>query len=313
MFIGVDIGGTFIKYALYSDNFNEVYKDSIPTVSTKDGILYDLILTISNLDKIATEKGSKVKAVGIGVPGVVERGSQKVIECKNLGWVDVDLKMILEMAVELPVYIDNDANLAALAEFHFGALKGSSSGVLLTLGTGIGSGTIVNGEILRGEHGLGQELGHTVIGDNFYNCSCGKNGCFETFSSATAVVMYAREQLRKSSIFSHIKWKRKKSISAKNIFEMAKKGDSFALEVVERTTTYLARGIVNIINTLDPSIIALGGGMATSGELLINLTRVKIRKELFLKNFPSAKLELALIGNDAGTLGAALMARDYKE
>lgn len=309
MFIGIDLGGTFIKYGLFESDFNAVFFDSIPTGVSEEAIILDLINIIRDLVKMSeNDFDEKVLAVGVGVPGVVTGDLEYIEECKNLNWKRVPLKRMLEAGVGIPVYLENDANLAALAEYKVGSLVGAKRGVLLTLGTGIGSGTIIDGDLYRGSNGLGQELGHMVIGDNFYNCSCGKNGCFETFSSATAVVMYAKRLLRKSSLIANFRWRIKYSISAKDIFEMAKKGDKFALEVIERTCDYLARGIVNIINILDPDIISLGGGMATSGDLLISMTRQRVNRDLFIKDFPSATLKLAKVGNKAGIIGSAILA-----
>lgn len=310
MYIGIDLGGTFIKYGLFDSEYKIIYSDSIPTNCSEEAIVLDLIYIIRDLIKKSEEEfQERVLSVGVGVPGVVTGDLEYVEECKNLNWKGVPLKRMLEVGTSLPVFIENDANLATLAEYKLGSLKGVDTGVLLTLGTGIGSGTIIKGELYRGSNGLGQELGHMVIGNNFYDCSCGKNGCFETFSSATAVVMYAKKILKKSSVLANIKWRFKYTITAKNIFIMARKGDRFALEVIERATEYLARGIVNIINILDPDVIALGGGMATSGDLLINMTRRKINKNLFIKDFPTAKLKLAKIGNQAGILGSAILAK----
>lgn len=310
MFIGIDLGGTFIKYGLFESDFNTVFSDSIPTGISEEAIVLDLINIIRDLIKMSeNDFDEKVLAIGVGVPGVVTGDLEYIEECKNLNWKRVPLKRMLEAGVGIPVFLENDANLAALAEYKVGSLEGAKRGVLLTLGTGIGSGTIIDGDLYRGSNGLGQELGHMVIGDNFYDCSCGKNGCFETFSSATAVVMYAKKLLRKSSLITNFRWRVKYSISAKDIFERAKKGDKFALEVLERTCDYLAKGIVNIINILDPDIISLGGGMATSGDLLINMTRQRVNKDLFIKDFPSATLKLAKVGNKAGIIGSAILAQ----
>lgn len=310
MYIGIDLGGTYIKYGLFDSEYKIIYSESIPTNCTEEAIVLDLVCIIRDL-AIRSEEDfqERVLAVGVGVPGVVTGDLEYVEECKNLRWKGVPLKKMLEAGTSLPVFIENDANLATLAEYKLGSLNGVDSGVLLTLGTGIGSGTIINGELFRGANGLGQELGHMVIGDNFYDCSCGKNGCFETFSSATALVMYAKKILKRSSALTNIRWRFKYTITAKNIFIMAEKGDSFAVEVVDRVTEYLAKGIVNIINILDPDVIALGGGMATSGDLLLKLTQKKVNSELFIKGFPSAQLKLAKVGNKAGILGSAILAK----
>ncbi len=311
MTIGIDLGGTSIKFGLVDNNNDFIISDIIPTSASESLIILDIINICKKLKTKAKEEHNiDIKSVGIGVPGVVTGDLAYVEVCKNLNWIGVPLKKMIEVGTGLKVYIENDASLATFAEYKVGSLKGANTGIMLTLGTGIGSGTIINGDIYRGSNGLGQEIGHMVIGDNFYNCSCGKNGCFETFSSATAVVIFAKKLLNRNSLFSSLKWKMKKSITAKDIFDMAEKGDNFALKVLDRTTSYLAKGVVNIINILDPDIITLGGGMATEGDTLLKMTQEKINQQLFIKDFPSAELRLAEIGNKAGILGAALLAKE---
>ena len=191
MIIGIDVGGTNIKSGLLDMENNLVFDGSRPTGTTQDEIINNLAEIINELkDKAKSEYNSSIEGVGIGVPGVVNKGLDHVFKCTNLGWFDIPLTQILKEKTSFSVYLDNDANLAALAEHYIGSLKDVDTGVLLTLGTGVGGGVIINGRPYRGGNGLGLELGHMVIGDNFFNCSCGKNGCFETFASATAIVKH---------------------------------------------------------------------------------------------------------------------------
>ncbi|OQY39820.1 MAG: hypothetical protein B6229_03030 [Spirochaetaceae bacterium 4572_7] len=308
MVIGIDLGGTNIKSGLLDSSNSLVFDQSRPTGSTLDEIVNNLAEIIDELkDRAKKEYQSAVTGVGIGVPGVVSKGLDHVFKCTNLGWHDIPLKELLSDRAGLPIFIDNDANLAALAELYIGSLKGVDTGLLLTLGTGIGGGVIINGKPYRGSNGLGMEIGHMVLGENFFDCSCGKNGCFETFSSATALVKYYEKLLSDNSVKSSFE------VSAKNIFVNARAGDKLSFEAVDRTATYLAMGIVNVINILDPAVIALGGGMAGSDGFLLKMTREKVKKNLFVKGFPSAKIELATSGNQAGTIGAALLVREELE
>jgi glucokinase len=303
--IGIDVGGTNIKSGLLDMDNNLVFDGSRPTGKTQDEIIDNLAEIIGELkDRAATQYNSVIEGVGIGVPGVVNKGLDHVFKCTNLSWKDLPLRDILKEKTSFSVYIDNDANLATLAEHYIGSLKDVDTGVLLTLGTGVGGGVIINGRPFRGGNGLGLELGHMVIGENFFNCNCGKNGCFETFASATAIVKYFEKIIADENISIDYE------ISAREIFQRAEKGESLPMRAVERYTTYLALGIVNIINVIDPEVITLGGGVAAAGDFLMNIITKKVEENLFVPGFPSAKISYASAGNKAGVIGAALLVKE---
>ncbi|MBN2618142.1 MAG: ROK family glucokinase [Spirochaetales bacterium] len=305
MLIGIDVGGTNIKSGLMDMNNNLLFDQSRPTGTTQDEIVNNLADIINGLqEKARKEFNKEVLGVGIGVPGVVNKELDHVFKCTNLGWFDIPLRKILKEKTDFNVYLDNDANLAALAEHYIGSLKNKDTGVLLTLGTGVGGGVIINGKPYRGGNGLGMEIGHMVIGENFYNCSCGKNGCFETFASATAIVKHFEKLLADNNVtVDH-------EISSKEIFERAEKGEELPMKAVDRYTTYLATGIVNVINAMDPEVISLGGGVAAAGDFLLNILTKKVTDTLFVKGFPSAKINYATAGNKAGIIGAALLVKE---
>lgn len=305
MIIGIDVGGTNIKSGLLDMDNNLVFDTSRPTGTAQDEIVNNLAEIIIELEeKAKTEYNSKIEGVGIGVPGVVNKGLDHVFKCTNLGWFDIPLTQILKEKTGFSAYLDNDANLAALAEHYIGSLKDVDSGILLTLGTGVGGGVIINGKPYRGGNGLGLELGHMVIGENFFDCSCGKNGCFETFASATAIVKHFEKLLTDNNItVDH-------EISSKEIFDRAQKGEELPKIAVDRYTTYLATGIVNLINGMDPEIITLGGGVAAAGDYLMDILTKKVTDTLFVKGFPSAKISYASAGNKAGVIGAALLVKE---
>lgn len=305
MIIGIDVGGTNIKSGLLDMDNNLVFDTSRPTGTAQDEIINNLAEIIIELEeKAKTEYNSKIEGVGIGVPGVVNKGLDHVFKCTNLGWFDIPLTQILKEKTGFSAYLDNDANLAALAEHYIGSLKDVDSGILLTLGTGVGGGVIINGKPYRGGNGLGLELGHMVIGENFFDCSCGKNGCFETFASATAIVKHFEKLLTDNNItVDH-------EISSKEIFDRAQKGEELPKIAVDRYTTYLATGIVNLINGMDPEIITLGGGVAAAGDYLMDILTKKVTDTLFVKGFPSAKISYASAGNKAGVIGAALLVKE---
>lgn len=316
MTIGIDLGGTNIAAGLVDEAGSLIYSIKRPTDTYRgrDAIVADMCAMCLELVIEAEKRGlPRPVAVGVGVPCVVDKSMAFIYTAPNLGegWVNVPLKRLMEDVTGLKVWLDNDGNLAGLAEHQAGALRGVENGLLLTLGTGIGGGFILNGKLFRGSHGLAPEVGHMIIGDNFYNCNCGKNGCFETFASATAVIRYAEKLVREekypaSGLHDAA---RMGSLSAHSIFEAAKTSDPLGMEAVDRLTTYLAVGIVNLINLMDPEVIALGGGVAHAGDFLLDQVKQKVSDRLFLQNFPTARFELAQMGNNAGIIGAAMLGR----
>ncbi len=248
MYIGIDLGGTNIAAGVIDDAGQILHSAKVPTNAPRsaEAIANDIIELCKRL---INECQGEVKGIGIGVPGPVYETLKSLYNCVNLGWEKVDLAKLIEPALGLPVYLDNDANLAALAEFEVGALKDVQNGLLLTLGTGVGGGIIINKEVFRGSHGLGTELGHTFVGENFYDCNCGKHGCLETFASATAIIKHAEkllsEEASETSVLNNAE-----VIDAKSIFDAAKSGDVLALMAVERYVNYLSAGIGNFINIL---------------------------------------------------------------
>ncbi len=316
MTIGIDLGGTNIAAGLVDEEGKLIHAIKRPTDTHRgrEAIVTDMCEMCMELVAEALAMGlSRPTAVGVGVPCIVDKSMAFIHTAANLGsgWVDVPLKRLMEDITGLKVWLDNDGNLAGLAEHQVGALKGVENGLLLTLGTGIGGGFILNGKLFRGSYGLAPEVGHMIIGENFYDCNCGKNGCFETFASATAVIRYAeklvREDKHPSSSLHHAA--EMGHLNAHTIFEAAKAFDPIGLEAVDRLTTYLAIGIVNLINLLDPEVIALGGGVAYAGDFLLDQVKLKVSDRLFLKDFPTARFELAKMGNNAGIIGAAMLGR----
>lgn len=312
MYIGIDLGGTNISAGLVDEQGKILFPLRMPTKVERglDAIVSDMVTIIRKLIQHQKEhyKGD-VKGIGVGVPGPVSPDLATIYYCTNLGWNNVPLKELIEKEVEIPVFLDNDANLAALAEHEAGALKDVENGVLLTLGTGVGGGLIFNNKPYRGSHGLG-ELGHAVIGENFYNCNCGKNGCFETFASATAIIKYASKLIEDKKYVKSILYNKYENgkLSAKAIIDAAKNNDELAVDAFDRYTKYLAIGMNNIINMLDPDVIALGGGVAHAGDFLFDSIKLKLKELAFVEDFPTANIVPAKMGNDAGVVGAGFLA-----
>jgi glucokinase len=253
---------------------------------------------------------NEIHSIGIGVPGLVNFKTGRVIYCTNLSWYDVALTSELHKKFDVPIFVENDATVAALAESMFGSTKGVADSVFLTLGTGIGGGIVIDHKIFSGAHGAGSEIGHTIIGENFYNCNCGNNGCFETFASATAMIKYAKHRIEtgsKSEVILNAAGGNIENINAKIIFDAAKSGDPLAIEVVDRMVKYLAIGILNIYNMLDPDMIALGGGVSQAGQYLIDMVKNKVKHMVLSKHVQYGDIVIAKLGNEAGIVGAAFL------
>lgn len=306
--IGVDVGGISIKAGLVK-NGEIILKNSVKT--NPDGKIESLVKNIENVIydilKNANLKIEEISTIGIGIPGMVNKFGE--ISCPNLF---INNKNLLEPLKKIfshcKIMIANDANVAALAEYKFGSMKEYDSAVMLTLGTGIGGGIIINDNLITGSHGIGAEIGHMVISNNYYDCNCGNNGCFETFCSATAVIKYAQKLINegnKSIILN--KSGKIEDITAKDIFDSFKEGDRVSILVIERFKEYLALGIANIINFIDPEVISIGGGLSNSSDIIFDGLENRIRKYLVFKNEPIAKIVVAKFKNDAGILGASAL------
>ncbi|WP_346915318.1 ROK family protein [Clostridium sp.] len=313
MYIGIDLGGTNVGIGIVDNENKLIYKDSIPTKSERgfNEIVEDIVDLISRIININNISKEHIQGIGIGVPGIVDPKSGIVIDCVNLRWNNVDIKGIIENKLNIPVSVGNDATVAGVAELVVGAMKGCQTGVLITLGTGIGGGIIINEEVYDGFHGVGSEIGHMIVGENYYNCNCGRNGCLETFSSSTAIIRYVRKLIEEgndSAIMAEVKGNLN-SIDGKVIFDQAKAGDKVACKVIDRMTNYLAIGIMNIISVIDPEVFVIGGGLSATGEYLISIIRDKVSQIAYYKGMDIGEIILSRIGNDGGIIGAAALCR----
>jgi len=313
MYIGIDLGGTNIGIGIVGSENELIYKDSIPTKSERgfNDIIDDIMALISKTINVNNIPKAHIQGIGIGVPGIVDPKSGIIIDCVNLRWNNVDIKSAIEEKLNIPVTVGNDATVAGVAELVVGAMRGCQTGVLLTLGTGIGGGIIINGQVYDGFHGIGSEIGHMIVGENYYNCNCGRNGCLETFSSSTAIIKYARkliEEGNNSAIMTEVKGNLN-SIDGKVIFDQAKAGDKVACKVIYRMTDYLAIGIMNIISVIDPEVFVIGGGLSATGEYLISIIRDKVSQIAYYKGMDIGQIILSRIGNDGGIIGAAALCR----
>ena len=303
---GVDIGGTTIKMGFFETNGNLLDKWEIKTDTSNNGenILYDVAKAVDN--KLAQEGISKdeVQGIGIGVPGPV-RGDGTVNRCVNLGWGVINVAEKLSSLTGITVKVGNDANVAALGEMWQGGAKGCKDVVMVTLGTGVGGGIIVDGKIVAGFHGAGGEIGHiTVNPDEIEACNCGKYGCLEQYTSATGIVRMAKRKLAKSSDETTLR--SLENVTAKDIFDAAKAGDELAKELVDELGEILGSALATISCVVNPEAIVVGGGVSKAGAILIDTIAEHFRENAF-HACRETRFELATLGNDAGIYGCMCM------
>ena len=307
---GIDVGGTTCKIGFFETNGKLIDKWEIKTNTENNGaaILSDIAQAVDN--KLAQEGISKddVQGVGIGVPGPV-KSNGVVNRCVNLGWGIVNVEEELGNLTGLKVKAGNDANVAALGEMWQGAAKGCKDVIMVTLGTGVGGGIIVDGKIVAGAHGAGGEVGHACVDpEEEAVCNCGNHGCLEQMTSATGIVRLAKKYLASHDTPSSLR-ERGESISAKAVFDALKEGDAAAEAIVQEFSEYLGRALAVFACVVDPEVIVVGGGVSKAGQILIDGVAKYYREAAFIacKDTP---IVLASLGNDAGIYGAAKMLID---
>ena len=306
---GVDIGGTTIKMGFFETDGKLLDKWEIKTNTANGGaeILSDIAKGIDN--KLAQEGISKdeVQGVGVGVPGPV-RDEGIVNRCVNLGWGIVNVAEELGALTGLTVKVGNDANVAGLGEAWQGGAKGCKNAVMVTLGTGVGGGVIVDGKIVAGFHGAGGEIGHiTVNPDEIEACNCGQYGCLEQYTSATGIVRMAKRKLSKSDDETSLR--KFEPLTAKDIFDEAKAGDEIAKELVDELGLILGSALSNLAVVVNPEVIVIGGGVSKAGAILIDTVEEHFKENAFYA-LKETRFELATLGNDAGIYGCMAMLLD---
>lgn len=306
---GVDVGGTTIKMGFFETNGKLLDKWEIKTDTTNggDNILSDIAKSIDN--KLAQEGISKsdVQGIGVGVPGPVN-SKGVVLKCVNLGWGVFNVEEALSNLTGLMVKAGNDANVAALGEMWQGAGKGSEDMIMVTLGTGVGGGIIVDGKVIAGANGAGGEIGHiTVNEDEIEACNCGQYGCLEQYASATGIVRMAKRKLAKTDAQTSLT--SVEELSAKAIFDEAKNGDAVAVELVEELGKILGGALSNIAVVTNPEVIVIGGGVSKAGQILIDTIQKHFTESVF-HACKETRFVLAGLGNDAGMYGCVKMLLD---
>ena len=311
-YIGIDLGGTNIAAGVVNENNEIVAKTSVKTGSGRPVNL--IVDDMANAAKSAAESIgltlNEVEWVGVGAPGTANKASGVIEYSNNLGWYDVPLVQMLEERTGKKVYIENDANAAAYGEYVAGAAKKADSSVMVTLGTGVGGGIVLNNKIYTGFNFAGAELGHSVIVVDGRPCTCERRGCLEAYASATGLITTTREYVEKykDSVMWDLVEHDLSKVSGRTAFDAMRKGDKAGKMVVDEYIKYLACGITNIINTFQPDILCIGGGICHEGDTLMVPLKEIVKREVYSRNSAkNTEIVAASLGNDAGIIGAALL------
>ena len=308
-YLGIDLGGTNIKGGVVNEAGEILREASRPThvENGPDAIADGIAALIKEL-----EQGETFGGVGLGCPGTVDDESGEVVCAFNLNLIHYDLRGAIKARTGYAIRLGNDANVAALAEATVGAGRGAHSTVVITLGTGVGCGVVLEGKMLTGYTGAASELGHMVIAEGGAQCTCGRRGCFEAYASATALIRMTRDALAKDPDSAmHAVAKENGAVDGRTAFTAAEHGDAAAAEVVHEYVKYLASGVTNVVNIFFPEIVAFSGGVANQGEALLRPLREEVRRQEFGGAYVKrhAKLVQCTLGYQSGIIGAALLAK----
>jgi len=304
--IGVDLGGTNIAVGLVNENREIVKRLSTPTNAERpyDEIIADMGAIVNKLiDDNGIDK-KDIKYVGIGAPGVLDNEAGTVSDNSNIHWINYPIRAKFQQYVDLPVFLGNDANVAALAEYVGGCGKGSKNFVMLTLGTGVGGGIVLNGKLYTGSHNIGAEIGHAIFKADGNKCGCGNHGCIEAYYYTTTLIKMAIKDIDENT---DSKIAKSEKVNARTVIDAARDGDEYGMKLFKEYTDNLAQVLASIVNFLDPDVIALGGGVANAGEFLLEPVRNKVQQHVTFSHLYGTKILKAQMGNDAGIIGAACL------
>ncbi len=315
-YVGIDLGGTNIVAGVVDEKYNIIAKASTKTNCPRPEkeIAEDMAKMAVEAVKNADLTLDDIEWIGIGTPGIANSSTGVIEYSNNLGFKDTPMvKYITEFIgrKDTPVFIENDANAAAYGEYVAGAAKGAKNAVCITLGTGVGGGIIIDGKIYAGSNFAGAEIGHTVIEVDGAQCSCGRKGCFEAYSSATGLIRMSKEAMEQfpESIMNKMAAEKGK-VTARTSFDAMRAGDKAAKDVVDKYIKYLAAGITNTINIFQPDVLCIGGGVCNEGDPLLLPVKELVKKEVYTRNSPkNCEIVIAKLGNDAGIIGAAFLGR----
>lgn len=305
--IGIDIGGTTVKLGLFNNEGELLYKWEIETRKIENGkyILSDISQSINTILEERNISKDEVLGAGVGVPGPI-KDDGTVLGCVNLGWSVFNVSTALGELLNIPVRVANDANIAALGEMYKGGGKGYKNMIMVTLGTGVGGGVIINNHVIAGATGAGGEIGHINVNPHEkVSCNCGRKGCLEQYASATGIARLAKEILEREICDSKLRGI--ENITAKDVFDLAKEKDELSIKVIEKFSAILGRALSNIACICNPEVFVIGGGVSNAGDMLLNSIKKHYSENAFYAT-SNTEFKLATLGNDAGIFGGAKLA-----
>lgn len=311
--IGVDLGGTNIAVGVVNEEGAIVAKKSIKTGASRPfaEIMKDMADCILSLLAEQNISLDSVSCIGIGTPGSVNNETGMLVYANNFkDGENVPMRELLQKYIDKPVYLGNDANVAALGEVISGAAKGVNNAIMITLGTGVGGGIVINGEIYEGQYAAGAELGHILLVKDGAQCSCGRKGCWEAYASATGLIRQTKHAMidNPDSIMNEMT--SIDNVSGRTAFDAMRKGDAVAKQVCDTYIEYIAAGMVDLMNIFRPEVFIIGGGICNEGDTLLNPIRAYVNQHIYGGDRnPEQKIAIAQLGNDAGIIGAAFIVK----
>lgn len=311
--IGVDLGGTNIAVGVVNEEGAIVAKKSIKTGASRPfaEIMKDMADCILSLLAEQNISLDSVSCIGIGTPGSVNNETGMLVYANNFkDGENVPMRELLQKYIDKPVYLGNDANVAALGEVISGAAKGVNNAIMITLGTGVGGGIVINGEIYEGQYAAGAELGHILLVKDGAQCSCGRKGCWEAYASATGLIRQTKHAMidNPDSIMNEMT--SIDNVSGRTAFDAMRKGDAVAKQVCDTYIEYIAAGMVDLMNIFRPEVFIIGGGICNEGDTLLNPIRAYVNQYIYGGDRnPEQKIAIAQLGNDAGIIGAAFIVK----
>ena len=315
--LGIDLGGTNIVAGVVDDNYNIIATGKVKTnlPRTAEEIIDDMVKAANIAIESAGLKLDDIESMGVGSPGAIDPVNGVVCYANNLGFNNVPMSQMLKGRMGVDFYIENDANAAAFGEYIAGAGRGTNNFIAITLGTGVGGGVIIDGKIYSGSNYAGAELGHTVIEMTGEMCSCGRQGCWEAYASATALIRQTKQAMIKypKSVMWELCGGDINKVDGRTAFDAMRKGDTAGKMVVDKYVEYIAVGVSNNINIFQPDVLCIGGGISKEGDNLIRPIKAFLEGENYARNIEkNTELKVAELGNDAGIIGAAYLCELYR-
>ena len=305
--IGIDLGGTKISAAIADLNGNVIFQTTLPTNAQEgeEAVLGRMISVIETLLEKSNKTIEEVESIGIGSPGPLDAKKGIIITTPNLPFRNCDIVSPIKNKFNVPVHLDNDANVAAIGEFMLGAAKGTENMVYITVSTGVGGGAVINGKIYRGNTSNALEIGHTTILPDGPRCNCGNHGCVEALASGTAIAKRAKEAIERGLDTTLANYE---NVTSYEVFREAEKGDIVATDILDRSLNYLGICVANTITSFDPEMVVIGGGVSKGGDIVFERVQQVVNERCFKAMAEACKIVPAGLGTDAGVIGAVALA-----